>query len=121
MYFYFCSFVFLRLRAATHGTDMLLLWDMFGTDFPTMPDKDVAVSRRLVSLIVDFAVNGKPAAFEDWKSFSEADPTYLEVGEEFTVRKGEDMPNQERYKFWDSQDVFWNYALGRRAGLKDEL
>ena len=39
---------------------MLLLWDMFPGDFPPMPDKDVSVSRKLISLVVDFAVNGNP-------------------------------------------------------------
>ena len=108
-------------RAATHGTDMLLLWDMFGAVFPAMPAKDVSVSRKLVSLVVDFAVNGKSTTFKDWKRFDESDPTYLVMDEEFTVKKGEDMPNQERYRFWDSQDVFWNYALDRRARPKEEL
>ena len=103
---------------------MLLLWDMFGADFPAMPDRDVSVSRKLISLIVDFAVNGKSSndAYGDWKSFDESDPTYLVMDEEFTVKKGEGMPNQERYKFWDSQDVFWKYALGRRSvAAKEEL
>ena len=101
---------------------MLLLWDMFGADFPAMPDKDVSVSRKLISLVVDFAVNGKPSAYGDWKSFKDSDPTYLVMDEEFTVTKGVDMPNQERFNFWDSLDVFWNYALGRRSvTFKHEL
>ena len=61
------------------------------------------------------------AAFGDWKSFDESDPSYLVMDEEITVKKGEEMPNQERYNFWDSQDVFWNYALGRSLKPKEEL
>ena len=99
---------------------MLLMWDMF-PPFPAMPDKDVSVSRKLISLIVDFAKNGRPSAFEGWKSFDESDPTYMVVDEEFSLKVGEEMPNQERYKFWDSQDVFWNYALGRSVSPKEEL
>ena len=57
-----------------------------------------------------------------WKSFDESDPTYMVMDEEFSVKSGEEMPNQERYKFWDSQDVFWNYALGRSTiSPKEEL
>jgi hypothetical protein len=97
-------------RAATHGTDMLLLFPMF--PFDPMPNADIKVSRALISLITDFAQNGKSTMYKDWKTFDESNPTYLVMDEENKVEKGP-MPYQDRYKFWDTLDVFWNYALNR--------
>ncbi len=101
---------------------MLLLFKMF--PFDPMPDEDVRVSRELVSLVVDFAKNGRSTKYPEWRSFDESDPKYLVMdGEKFSM-KSDEMPYQENYKFWDNLDVFWNYVLGRKkesSKSKEEL
>ena len=105
------------LRKATHGTDMLLMWDMF--PFEPMPKIDIEVSRKFIKAIVHFAKEGKPS-YAGWKGLSSDKVTYFDMNERFTVKQGW-PPIQDRMKFWQEQKAYWNYTLAEINPNKDEL
>ena len=104
------------MRKATHGTDMLLMWDMF--PFESMPQKEVEISRKFIKTIVHFAQTGEPK-YQGWTSLGKERFTHLDVGHDFVVNKNW-PPIQDRMKFWREQNAYWNFTLGLSKS-KDEL
>jgi len=111
------------LKAATHGTDMLLLFNMF--PIAPMKAEEEEVSRKFVQLTLDFLANGKSTVYPNWKPLSQDGDwrkhSHIDLGKEFIVKPG--LPYQERMNFWRGLNVFWNATLpGRGSNLsKQEL
>ncbi|TRY76290.1 hypothetical protein TCAL_13297 [Tigriopus californicus] len=106
------------LKLASHGTDMLLLFNMFPM-FEPMSDRSEKVSRDFIKVILDFATHGRSTIHHDWKPLQVEKPNYLVFGEQFQVVQ-EELPFQERIRFWESLNVFWNYEFST-SNWRDEL
>ncbi len=111
------------LHMATHGTEMLLMFPMFA-GMGEMPDEDVAVSRKFIKTLVDFAQFGKPSKAYGWEPLDSKKPVYYEIDKEFKVRKGF-PPIFDRLKFWHEldEDAYWKFTLANQAkvGEREEL
>ena len=76
---------------------MLQMFRMF--DFEPMPDYELAFSRKLIKLLIDWGKEGKPPAYlSEWSKLDLDNPKYLVIDEEFTVKSG--FPDHERMGFW---------------------
>lgn len=106
------------LKLASHGTDMLLLFNMFPM-FKPMSERSVNVSRAFIKVILDFATHGKSTIHQDWQPLREEKPNYLVFDDQFQVVQ-EELPFQNRIRFWESLNAFWNYEFSI-SRWKDEL
>eukprot|EP00095_Tigriopus_kingsejongensis_P007910 maker-scaffold132_size323655-snap-gene-2.24 protein:Tk07910 transcript:maker-scaffold132_size323655-snap-gene-2.24-mRNA-1 annotation:"carboxylesterase" len=99
------------LKLASHGTDMLLLFNMFPI-FEPMTETEVQVSRDFVKLLVDFAKAGRSTLHPDWRPLNLDAPNYLEIDATTRVVEAE-LPNQHRLSLWDDLKLFWHTAASK--------
>ena len=101
------------LHRASHSHEMPMLFPTLIRELGPLSAEETEQSRKLISLIMNFMVEGTPKREadpqqKDWLAISEGRESYFVIGSQSVSVRGRGLPHQERIDWWDNLPVYWN-------------
>ena len=118
------------LRGASHSHEMPMLFPLLLQELGPLSLEETEQSRQLISLILNFMVEGTPKRDSDpqqadWFPISGERQSHFVIGSQTVSRTARGLPHQQRMDWWDNLPVYWNSNYDNQttaeAQLKSEL